>query len=436
MIRRPSGFAYHRRLISLPLPWQRHRSSRNRGVRDGGAFERANLPSPSVDGRPGALFLDDPTKLAIPGIRRGEWADRVLRRVWCAVALMAVALLTGGGDPEIVRARVPSRDVSRWFPGGDRAARHAGRDFDSLVAGAKEGSLRQRAAEPPRLIRARHRAHFSSGVLTGHSEFVIEAARSGPADFILEPWTPAILSTPGTAPVVGARDSGKASLWIDQSPTQTIVLDWELHPRSQGSGQSFTLELPGNETTVLTLDVPGDWVPLCRQGRRRGPLKQHGRPRTRSRGRSNRKPAESMFNSIKQARECRSWKRRHGFPDRRKSTCGGRPIAREVWPTGRRNGGSSSILAIPRPLRIELDPGLELIDVQGPGRSWLSERALGNSTRLVITLDSGLATSTDLGSWPTPRSHRRANGTFRGSCRSMRSGRGEPRPCCSMSFTC
>ena len=168
--------------------------------------------------------------------------------------------------------RVPAKDVSKWFPAGTELRVMPANEFESLVAGANEGLVRQRAAEPPRLIRARHHARLSSGVLSGRSELVIEAARSGPADFILEPWTPAILSTPQSSEVVGARDSGKPSLWIDQSPNQTIVLDWELQPRSHLAGRSFALELPGNETTVLTLEVPKDWVPSCRRGRRRGPL--------------------------------------------------------------------------------------------------------------------------------------------------------------------
>ncbi len=183
-------------------------------------------------------------------------------------------------------------------------------------------------------------------MLTGRSELVDRAARSGPADFILEPWTPAILSTPQSSGVVGARDSGKLSLWIDRSANQTIVLDWELQPRSPMSGQNFALELPGNETTLLTLDVPKNWVPLCRRGRRRGPLS------TTAGQDQNRWEVESESGKIdiqmyEQAGGVRSWKRRHGFPDRRRLTCDARPNAREVWPTGRRNGGSRSIRAIP-----------------------------------------------------------------------------------------
>ena len=144
--------------------------------------------------------------------------------------------------------------------------------FNSLVSRATEAAARQRAAQPPRLIRARHSARFRSGVLAGHSEFVIAAAGTGPADYVLEPWTPAVLATPETAKVLGARDTGKASLWIGESPNQSNVIDWELQPRSTVSGRSFTLALPGNEATLLTLEIPENWVPSCRHGRRRGPL--------------------------------------------------------------------------------------------------------------------------------------------------------------------
>ena len=54
-------------------------------------------------------------------------------------------------------------------------------------------------------------------------------------------------------------------------PARPIVLDWEFKPRSHPHGRSFTLALPGDETTVLALEVPKDWIPSSRQGRRRGP---------------------------------------------------------------------------------------------------------------------------------------------------------------------
>ena len=57
----------------------------------------------------------------------------------------------------------------------------------------------------------------------------------------------------------------------------------------------------------------------------------------------------------------------------------------------------------PRPLEIELDPGLELIDVQGAGGSRLSQRAVGNrDVRSIVTLDGGLE-DVDRAAVPGPR---------------------------------
>ena len=314
---------------------------------------------------------------------------------WCAVALTAITLLGGAGEPEIVRARVPAKEISRWFPAGTELRVMGAKEFEALVAAANEGSARRLTADPPRLIRARHHARFSSGVLSGRSELVVEAARSGPAEFILEPWTPAILATAQSSKVVGARDSGEPSLWIDQPPNQTIVLDWELQPRSHLPGRSFALELPGNETTVLTLDVPKDWVPSCRRGRRRGPSS------STAGSDQNRWEIESESGRIDvhlyqpgpgaSLVETNTWVSGSRQIDLRSAA--DRAGSLVNWKTQWRVELDPRN---PKSLHIELDPGLELIDVQGPAvRAHESERS-GNATRLAVTVDGGLETSTDL----------------------------------------
>jgi hypothetical protein len=322
-------------------------------------------------------------------------ARRANEGAWCAVALVVITMLTGAGGPEIIRARVPANEVSKWFPAGTDLRVMAAREFESLVARANEGLVRGRASDPPRLIRASHHGRFSSGVLSGRSELVIEAAKSGPADFILEPWAPAILATPQTSKVVGARDSGEPSLWIDQPPNQTIVLDWELQPQSHVNGRSFALGLPGNETTVLTLDVPKDWMPSSRRGRRRGPLK------STAGSDQNRWEIESESGRIDV----------HLY----QPTQGAALVESNTWVSGssqidlRSTADRAGSLVNwktqwhvdldprnPKLLRIELDPGVELIDVQGAAvRAYHSERS-GNATRLAVTVDSGLETSTEL----------------------------------------
>ena len=183
-----------------------------------------------------------------------------------AVALLLFAGSSGASDPEIVRVRVPASEVSKWFPAGTELRVMPPDQFETLVRRAIAGSSREPAPLAPRLVRARHRARWESGVLSGHTELLIEAAASGPADFVLEPWTPAILPMPQTAQKLGAQDSGKPSLWIAEGPAQTINLDWEQRPRSLARGSSFTLGLPGDETTVLALEVPKQWIPAAERG--------------------------------------------------------------------------------------------------------------------------------------------------------------------------
>ena len=324
------------------------------------------------------------------------WSGPARAKLLGPFALLSLSLVisAGASEPEIVRVRVPAKEVSKWFPAGTELRVMPAERFDSLVRGAIKGSSRQRAAQPPRLIRARHHARWNSGVLSGRTELVIEAASSGPADFVLDPWTPAILPMAPTAKVLGARDSGKPSLWIDQAPNQTIVLEWELQPRSHSQGRSFTLALPGEETTVLALEIPKDWVPSSRRGRRRGPLASSDATRNLWEI-----EAESGRIDI------------HLYdPDQGDSL-----VATNPWISGstqidlrrttERSGGLVNWTADwrveldprnPKPLEIELDPGLELIDVQGPAvRGYHGERA-GAATRLGVTLDGDLKSSTEL----------------------------------------
>ena len=317
------------------------------------------------------------------------------KRLGSLVLLSTVfAISSGASEPEIVRVHVPAKDVLRLFPAGTELRVMPAEQFDSLLRRAIEGSSRQRTAEPPRLIRARHHARWDSGVLSGRSELVIEASSSGPADFVLDPWTPAVLPMAQSAKVVGARDSGKPSLWIDRAPNQTIVLEWELQPRSHSRGRNFDLALPGEDTTVLTLEIPKDWVPLIRRGRRRPPL--------------------ASIDATRRVWEIEAESSRIDLqlhdPAQRETL-----IRTNPWLSGstqidlRRTADHSGSLVNwttdwqvdfdprnPTALEIELDPGLELIDVQGPAvREYRTER-VGPATRLSVTLDGDLKSPTAL----------------------------------------
>jgi hypothetical protein len=312
------------------------------------------------------------------------------------IALLSLCLVisAGAGEPEIVRLRVPAKDVSRWFPAGTELRILPVEQFDSLVRAASKAASRQRAAQPPRLIRARHRARWNAGVLSGRTELVIEAASSGPADFVLDPWTPAVLAAEQSSQVLGARDTGKPSLWIDQAPSQRVDLEWEVRPRPHSRGRILTVAVPGEETTILALEIPKGWMPLVDRGRRRGPLQSTA-------------ATASLWEIEPEA----------GRIDFRlyDSVQGDSPVAPDPWVSGStqidlrrsadRGGGLVNWMADwrveldprnPRPLEIDLDPGLELIDVQGKSvRGFRIEREAA-PTRLAVNLDGELKPSTEL----------------------------------------
>jgi hypothetical protein len=352
-------------------------------------------------GKRGSLYLPNfsmipfppPTKSRpIPSGTRTRCAARRWRRL--TLAGLLILLLTGADEPEIVRVRVPAREVSRWFPAGTELRLMPAKQFESLLKDAIEGSSRQRRAHPPRLIRARHQARFGSGALMGHTELVVEAASSGPSDFVLDPWTPAIIPASSSVTVVGARDSGKPSLWVDEAPHQTIALDWELQPRSYSRGRSFTLDLPGDETTVLTLEIPKNWVTAFRRGQR---------PRSRPAADPDRQVWEIEAESGRL--EVRLY-----VPEPGESL-----VASNVWISGstqidlrkstNREGGLVNWTTDwtvdldphnPQPLVFALDPDLELIDVQGAAVRGFSLKRPGTGTQLIVNLSEDLKSSTGL----------------------------------------
>ncbi len=322
--------------------------------------------------------------------------ERGQRAVICVAAFLTIAALAGADDPQIVRGRVPAKEVSKWFPAGTELRVMPARDFQAMVTKAQSRSSANQAAGPPRLIRASHHARIRSGVLVGRSELVIESARSGAADFVLEPWTPAILATPQVAQVLGARDSGKTSLWIDQVPGQTIVLEWELQPRAGKGGRSFSLALPGNETTVLTLEIPRNWVPSCRRGIRRGP----------EQGREAREEDQWEVEPEQGRIDVQIYEADHGetLVQPGRWLTGSTEI--DLRRSADRGGGLVNWRAQlrveldprnPGPLEIELDSGLELIDVVGPAVRGFQTERVGTISRLYVNLDGGLEPSIALG---------------------------------------
>ncbi len=295
---------------------------------------------------------------------------------------------------DVKRVPIPAKDVTKIFPPGTELRILSARDFESQVEAAHKRSIAERPAGAPRLIRARHRARWDSGLLRGRSDLVIGAVTAGPAEFPLEPWTPAILVGPGGAPAVGARDSGAAVLRVESSPReQAVRLDWELQPRPHSRGRGFSLGLPADDTTVLVLELPRGWVASSQRGVRRGPL-----------------PAEDPSLALW---EIDGEAGRFDIELRDSRDLGKAGAGSGAWMSAttevdlRRTADHAGTMVNwtadcrleldprhPGRMVAELDPGLELIDVQGAAVQGYRTERPGPTTRVTVTLAEGARVAT------------------------------------------
>ncbi|MHB1561043.1 MAG: hypothetical protein ACYC61_26620, partial [Isosphaeraceae bacterium] len=335
---------------------------------------------------------------------------------WLALVLGVIAALglagagvAAGDDVEVVRVPVPAQDVAKVFPPGTELRVLAPREFEGLVQEARRGMTDRAAAGAPRLIRARHRARLDAGRLVGRSELIIAPFAAGPAEFPLVPWTPAILEGEGGKLAVGARDSGVAVLRIEgSSREQTFRLDWELQPRPHSRGRGFALGLPAEGTTVLELELPRGWTASSQRGIRRGPVpvSDASLELWEVDGEAGRFDVELRDASDRERTDSGAGAWFHGTTeiDLRR---GAGPSATMVNWTA-----EDQVELDPRhagQLSVELDPGLELIDVQGAAvRGYRIER-LGRSdagagagagggetnrgARVTVTLAAGVRTA-------------------------------------------
>ena len=295
--------------------------------------------------------------------------------------------------------RAPAKMTSKCFPPGTELRVLTAEEFESLFKRANQGAQRRLSAGAPRLVRARHRARWEGGVLRGETELVIVKSAAEPADYVLDVWSPAVISAtriggatgrddelpahlfaepvrPGDLrrsitgelmleTLLGARDSGMQSISLDGHPRQSVRLVWELEAPKRVGGRSMHLALPGEATTVLALELPTEWKPSVRVGRRRGPLEG---------GRADRLQWEVEAESGRIELELVDPRTRGAGGRVGSSGCRGRP--RSIY-AGRltalfRPGNWSTewLLELdprnPKSLEVELDPGLELIKVVGP----------------------------------------------------------------------
>lgn len=314
------------------------------------------------------------------------------RRWTVAMATLVLAAFAPGLAPgeeprDVVRVRIPSKLVASQFPPDTPLRALAPEAFEALL-GRVAAADRERARGGPRIVRARHHARFSPGLLSGRSELILSTAAGGSAVSI-EPWSPAVLGEPAAGAVVAASAKGEAFVLVEAkeggdagAEEVTVALEWELRSRPDSRGRIFALALPGDETTTLTLDVPAGWEPSGAAGRREGPTPgTQGRETWRFSGRVG--GADMRLTNLAEARESgnppRIWV---SGPTRIDLQAAG-PVDRAVnwtmdWTVQAEEAGADSFT-------VEIDPGLELLGVEGPS---VREYRLQEATprRAVVTL--------------------------------------------------
>ena len=292
----------------------------------------------------------------------------------------------GAPGPEIIRIRVPAEQVPGWFPAGTPLRMMAPEAFQKLLDDA--GRQSRVGAAVPRLIRAHHHARWTDGVLTGGSELLAELPASGPSALPLDPWTPMILPHKRDRQVVGSLESGKSVIWIEpgtsSGATPTLTLDWELRGRPDSDGRVFSLGLPGDETSDLALELPEGWVPHGPKGQRRGPLpcSRTGFQTWWFHGRL------GLCNlQLKRPGEAKTPRDGAGVwvkGPTRIVLGGGRPDSQAAnwitdWSVQSDQQGPARFIAV-------LDPGLELMDVTGPGVMEFRADRDGPATKVKVAL--------------------------------------------------
>ena len=287
-----------------------------------------------------------------------------VRHVFPALALIFPGLVSFAfaAPPEIIPVRVPSGEVVKWFPPGTEWTGLTFPQFEALTRAAREGSARRESDASPRLLRAGHEARWEEGVLYGRSTLRILPGKSGPGPLRLEPWTPAI--DPGAKGSVAVRfdDEGRAEIPVAASPDdpgeRTAVINWQQRSRPGSSGRRFVLGLPGSEASEFVLDLPEGIRPDGPAGPSQGPLpgERAGRSTWRFIGKLG---AVTLSLSAREGTDDATGSSRFWVSGTTRVELGESAADWVLsWAVADGPRGRS-------PLRLILDPGLELLSVSG-----------------------------------------------------------------------
>lgn len=337
--------------------------------------------------------------------------------------LIFATLARADEPPRIVRVRVPSDRVKALFPAGTELRVMPRDEFEALAAAAT------RKADPesgPVLLRARHEARLDGDRLVGRSDVSWNGSGNPEAVVTLDPWTPAIDGAAGTAELVRVGPEGRLGLNAGGTSPRTASLAWEQRARPDTDGRTFDLGLPATAACRLTLDLPEGLVPEVAGTIRQGP--EMG-PSTDRRTWKLDGPGGLMRLRVHAAGAA-------GDP--------GPPIwiAGSSWVDASELPARWTLHAVvdprpggPRRFEVELDAGLDMIDVAGAGvASYRAEPSQVGGTKVTVRLSDSasgpsavtvraLCREVPEGPWPIP-AYRSPNAVWTGGRTVVRLGPG------------
>ncbi len=218
-------------------------------------------------------------------------------------------------------------------------------------------------------------AWWKEGLLEGETELVVENDSPVPQVLAMAPWSPAIVvDRPRAAgiddsPLVSTSD-GRIFAWIDFEGQRSVHFSWRERPKPGADGRSFQFGLPRVDPSLLSLNLPAQFEPEGPEGSRLGPLESES-GRTSSDPRAG-TPAPRLwkFQGSGGATTIRLRELESVLPN---------PTPARVWVGGPTRIDLDDSIARwvadwtidpgasgPRGLVVELDQGLDLVDVSGP----------------------------------------------------------------------
>jgi hypothetical protein len=319
-----------------------------------------------------------------------------------ALAAFCVLFGVAAGPPEIQRVHAPARKATSFFPKGSELRVLSVGEFEQLVKDARNGAELPEEPRTPRLLKAEHRARLDGDLLTGETDLTFETPAKSPALVEIRPWTPALLPAEGTSRIVNS-DDGRFFIPLDAGSTNPVRIAWTLRARTGSGGTIFSLGLPRVEISSLRLDLPAGMIPEGSGGIRQGPVasERKGRQFWRFDGAPGLMDLR-LRNSGRIESRSRNW-------------IGGDTTIELGESVANWRGEWTMDLGVgsERRLFLDLDPGLELLDVEGPAIVGFRTEPLGERSRLTMQLSEDAPASSpitlraiarlpDVGTWSVP----------------------------------